>query len=80
MWPQVKARANAELANGLVADAKTSIDKALGMPVKSAELFWVASRVHATLGAAAASTSFLARAKTLNPRIETKSVADAGKP
>lgn len=61
------ALARAELANGLADAARISIDKALRMPIKSADLFFTASRIYE--GDAAASASYLARAKTMNPRI-----------
>jgi tetratricopeptide (TPR) repeat protein len=64
------ALANAELANKQAPDAKASIDKALAMPLRSADLFFTASKVHAATGDAASSATYLARAKALNPRID----------
>ena len=64
------ALARAELENKQASEAKVSIDKALAMPIKSADLFWAASKIYASTGDAAASASYLARAKALNPRID----------
>ena len=70
------ALARAELANGRTNDAKTSIDKALAMPVVSASLFWTASRVYRLTGDAAKADTFRARAEKLNPRIATDEPAE----
>jgi tetratricopeptide (TPR) repeat protein len=64
------ALARAELENDLVADARVYIDKALTMPVLSAELFWTASLVHRRAGDGARADALRGRAKTLNPRLE----------
>ena len=64
------ALARAELLNGRTDDAKKSIDRALAMPVRSAQLFWTASRIYGRLGDARSADAFRARAKSLNPRIE----------
>ncbi len=64
------ALARAQLANGLVAEATASIDKALAMPVRSASLFWTASLVKRQAGNAAEADALRDRAKKLNPRID----------
>ena len=63
------ALARAEHASHLSAEAKASIDKALAMPVRSAELFSTASKIYAAAGDTTKSAVFLAQAKALNPRI-----------
>ncbi len=63
------ALAHAELQNEQLPEAKASIDKALAMPIKSADLFFTASKIYGRTGDAAASASYLARAKALNPRV-----------
>ncbi len=68
--PSYVALARAQLANGRVADAKASIDKALAMPLVSADLFMTASRVYAKSGDAKAAEGFRARALGINPRAE----------
>jgi tetratricopeptide (TPR) repeat protein len=70
------ALARAELANGRTAEAKTAIDKALAMPIRSASLFWTASAIYEKSGDVTSSAAFRDRAKRLNPRIE----ADEPKP
>ena len=65
------ALAHAELANGRVADARTSIDRALGMPVRSASLFATASAIYGQAGEITAAEAFRARARRMNPRLET---------
>ncbi len=67
--PSFVALARAELASGLAADARRSIDKALAMPLVSADLFWTASRVYAAAGDAASAESFRARAVAIHPRV-----------
>lgn len=64
------ALARAELANGHGAEAKKAIDRALAMPLRSAALFWTASRVYRSAGDAAAADRYRERAKAANPRIE----------
>jgi hypothetical protein len=64
------ALARAELANGRTADAKTAIDKALAMPIRSASLFWTASRIYRSAGDVASADAFRDRAKRLNARID----------
>jgi tetratricopeptide (TPR) repeat protein len=64
------ALARAELANGLTSEAKTAIDKALAMPVRSASLFWTAANVARQSGDGASASTLGERAKALNPRIE----------
>src|SRR4029079_16304843 len=66
------ALARAQLANGRSQDAKTSIDKALAMPVVSATLFWTASQVYRSAGATTSADTFRARAERLNPRVATE--------
>lgn len=63
------ALAHAELENKQTAEAKASIDKALAMPIKSADLFFTASKVYEASGDTAAAATYLTRAKALNPRI-----------
>jgi tetratricopeptide (TPR) repeat protein len=65
------ALARAELAMGQLAEARTSIDKALAMPLVSASLFWTAAQVYASGPDAAKAPAFRARAEKLNPRIAT---------
>lgn len=64
------ALARAELANKQASEAKVSIDKALAMPLKNAELFFTASKIYEATGDATAGASYLARAKALNPRVD----------
>jgi tetratricopeptide (TPR) repeat protein len=64
------ALARAELANGRLEEARTSIDRALAMPPRSAALFWTASKIYRRAGDAAAADRFRDRARALNPRIE----------
>lgn len=63
------ALAHAELENKQTAEAKASIDKALAMPLESADLFYTASKVYEASGDTAAAASYLTRAKARNPRI-----------
>src|SRR6185436_17467384 len=71
------ALARAELANGLLARARASIDRALAMPLVSAPLFFTASRVYASAGDTAASNAYRARAEKVNPRIAAEERTDA---
>ena len=64
------ALARAQLAAGDAPGAKTSIDKALAMPLVGAELFWTAARAYKAAGNAAKSTEYATRAKTLDPLID----------
>ncbi len=64
------ALARAELANGMTAAAKTSIDRALEMPIRSGELFWTAARVYGRLGDGERSAHFEARARAFNRAID----------
>jgi Tfp pilus assembly protein PilF len=64
------ALARAQLAEKKTADAKASIDRALAMPVKSASLFWTASRVYRASGDAAAADRYAAQARALDPTID----------
>lgn len=61
-----------ELANGRTAAARTTIDKALAMPLCSAELFWTASLVYRGSGDTAAAEGYRARAKKLNSRVDAE--------
>ena len=63
--------ARAELAASRPEAARTSIDKALAMPVVSASLFWTAARVYRRAGGAdsAKAAGFEKRALAINPRI-----------
>ncbi len=63
------ALAGALLDSNRVAEAKPVIDKALAMPLRTASLFWTASRVYSATGAATAAADFRAQATRLNPRI-----------
>ena len=67
--PSMVALARAELANGRKDDAKASIDKALAMPLVSADLFWTASRVYGANGDAKSAGAFRARAEAINPHV-----------
>jgi tetratricopeptide (TPR) repeat protein len=67
--PSFVALARAELANGRKDDAKASIDKALAMPLVSADLFATASRVYRAIGDAKAADAFRARAAAIDPRV-----------
>jgi tetratricopeptide (TPR) repeat protein len=71
------ALARAELASGKTAEAKTSIDKALAMPVRSASLFWTAQAVARARGDVAQADSLAAQAKRLNPRVATDDAVPA---
>lgn len=64
------ALARAQLADGQLGEARTTIDKALAMPVRSAMLFWTASRVYRAGGDDARADAFRDQAKQLNPRID----------
>jgi tetratricopeptide (TPR) repeat protein len=64
------ALARAQLANKDPKSAQASIDKALAMPIKSAELYWTAARVYASVGDPAKASDFSAKAKAFNPLIE----------
>jgi tetratricopeptide (TPR) repeat protein len=64
------ALARAQLANGDAKGAQASIEKALAMPVKSAELYWTAARVSTGANDAAKASDFAAKAKAFNPAIE----------
>jgi tetratricopeptide (TPR) repeat protein len=64
------ALAKAQLANDQPKEAKSSIDKALAMPLKSATLFFTASKIEKQSGDTAAAETHLTQAKALNPRIE----------
>ncbi len=67
--PSYVALARAQLASGLTVDAKASIDKALAMPLVSADLFWTASRVYRAAGDGTSADAFRARAEKINPRV-----------
>jgi tetratricopeptide (TPR) repeat protein len=71
------ALARAEDANGHPVEAKKAIDAALAMPVVSASLFWTASRIYRAAGETPQADAFAARAKALDPRIETAEPAPA---
>lgn len=62
------ALARAQLDAGDLADAKATIEKALAMPVVSAKLFAIASRVEERLGDAAKARAHRERALALSPR------------
>jgi tetratricopeptide (TPR) repeat protein len=64
------ALAKAQLANGMTAEARATIDKALAMPVRSAALFATAARAYRAIGDAAAADRFRDQARRLNPRVE----------
>ncbi|MEO6572311.1 MAG: hypothetical protein ABIP89_00635, partial [Polyangiaceae bacterium] len=64
------ALARAQLANADAKGAQASIEKALAMPIKSAELYWTAARVYTSVGDAAKASDFAAKAKAFNPLIE----------
>ncbi len=67
--------AKAELANGLIADAKASITHALASPVESAEKFHVGAAVYKKSGDEKKARTLLKRATLLNPQIEKMSGA-----
>ena len=58
--------AEAQLAAGDKAGAKAAIDKALAMPAKNAELFWVASKVYGP--SSKRGTTLRAQALAINPK------------
>ena len=64
------ALARAQLATGDAAGARVSVEKAIAMPLVSAELYWTAARVYAAAGDAMRRDDFAAKAKALNPIIE----------
>lgn len=64
------ALARAQLATTDVKGAQASIEKALAMPIKSAELYWTAARVYTSVKDAAKASEFAAKAKAFNPAIE----------
>lgn len=64
------ALARAELANGRTAEAKAAIDRALAMPVRSAELFATAAAIHRKTGDLAAANGYRDQARRMNPRVE----------
>ena len=67
--PSYVALARAELANDHVPAAKAAIDKALAMPLVSADLFWTASRVYRAAGDAPSADTFRARAERIHPHV-----------
>jgi Tfp pilus assembly protein PilF len=64
------ALARAQLATGDRAGARDSIDKALAMPLKNAQLFAVAAAVYAANGDTTRAGEFDEQARGLDPRID----------
>ncbi len=64
------ALARAQLATNDAKGAQASIEKALAMPIKSAELYWTAARVYTSVKDAAKASEFSTKAKAFNPAIE----------
>lgn len=64
------ALAGAQLDNNKLKDAAASIEKALAMPFKTAELFWTAAKVRTAEKKPEEAKKFIDQAKKLNPKIE----------